>query len=66
MMVKTANKPPAEPMLSAEPPLLPADSETSQLTLLLKEYFNPADIEQVWAAYRYAAIAHEGQTRRTG
>ncbi len=47
-------------------PLLPADSETSQLTLLLKEYFTPADIEQVWAAYRYAAIAHEGQTRRTG
>ncbi len=65
-MVKTANKPPAEPLQSAEPPLLPADSETSQLTLLLKEYFSPADIEQVWAAYRYAAIAHEGQTRRTG
>ena len=65
-MVKTANKPPAESLQSAEPPLLPVDSETSQLTLLLKEYFSPADIEQVWAAYRYAAIAHEGQTRRTG
>lgn len=51
---------------SAEPSLLPADSETSQLTLLLKEYFSPADIEQVWAAYRYAAKAHEGQTRKTG
>lgn len=50
----------------AEPHLLPADSETSQLTLLLKEYFSQADIEQVWAAYRYAAIAHEGQTRKTG
>jgi GTP pyrophosphokinase len=65
-MVKTANKLPAESLQSAEPPLLPADSDTSQLTLLLKEYFSPADIEQVWAAYRYAANAHEGQTRRTG
>lgn len=46
--------------------MLPADSETSQLTLLLKEYFSQADIEQVWAAYRYAAAAHEGQTRKTG
>jgi guanosine-3',5'-bis(diphosphate) 3'-pyrophosphohydrolase len=51
---------------SAEPSLLPADSETSQLTLLLKEYFSQADIEQVWAAYRYAAAAHQGQTRMTG
>lgn len=51
---------------SAEPPLLPADIETSQLTLLLKEYFTQADIEQVWAAYRYAAFAHLGQTRKTG
>ena len=56
-MVKTANKPPAELLQSAEPPLLPADADTSQLTLLLKEYFSPADIEQVWAAYRYAATA---------
>lgn len=51
---------------SAEPPLLPADSETSQLTRLLKEYFTQADIEQVWVAYRYAAAAHADQTRRTG
>jgi len=65
-MVKTANKLPAESLQSAEPPFLPADSDTSQLTLLLKEYFSPADIQQVWAAYRYAANAHEGQTRRTG
>ncbi|HNV88222.1 MAG TPA: bifunctional (p)ppGpp synthetase/guanosine-3',5'-bis(diphosphate) 3'-pyrophosphohydrolase [Methylotenera sp.] len=65
-MAKTALKPSAEPFQSAEPPLLPADSETSQLTLLLKEYFSQADIEQVWAAYRYAAAAHEGQTRKTG
>ncbi|MGB7816060.1 MAG: bifunctional (p)ppGpp synthetase/guanosine-3',5'-bis(diphosphate) 3'-pyrophosphohydrolase [Methylotenera sp.] len=70
-MAKTAiksaiHKQTAEPFQSAEPPLLPADSETSQLTLLLKEYFSQADIEQVWAAYRYAAAAHEGQTRKTG
>lgn len=51
---------------AAEPPLLPADVETSALSLLLKEYFNQADIEQVWAAYRYAAFAHQGQTRKTG
>lgn len=51
---------------SVEPSLLPADSETSQLTLLLKEHFTQADIDQVWAAYRYAAFAHEGQTRKTG
>jgi GTP diphosphokinase / guanosine-3',5'-bis(diphosphate) 3'-diphosphatase len=51
---------------AAESPLLPADIETSQLTLLLKEYFSQADIEQVWAAYRYAAFAHQGQTRRSG
>ncbi len=46
--------------------MLPADSETSQLTLLLKEYLSPADIDQVWAAYRYAAFAHAGQTRHSG
>jgi GTP diphosphokinase / guanosine-3',5'-bis(diphosphate) 3'-diphosphatase len=51
---------------AVESPLLPADIETSQLTLLLKEYFSQADIEQVWAAYRYAAFAHQGQTRRSG
>ena len=65
-MVKTAIKTAAEPPQSAEPLLLPADSENSQLTLLLKEYFTQADIEQVWAAYHYAAFAHQGQTRRTG
>lgn len=46
--------------------MLPADTETSQLTLLLKEYLNQSDIEQVWAAYRYAAFAHAGQTRQSG
>ncbi len=70
-MPKTATKLGINPQTidtfqSAGPPLLPADVDTSQLTLLLKEYFTQADIEQVWAAYRYAAIAHEGQTRRSG
>lgn len=51
---------------SAEPELLPADSEVSQLIFLLQEYFSQADIEQVLAAYRYAAKAHEGQIRKTG
>ncbi len=54
------------PYQAAEPLMLPADSETSQLTLLLKEYLSSADIEQVWAAYRYAAFAHAGQTRHSG
>ena len=70
-MPKTAtksgiNKPIIDTFQSAEQNLLPADSETSPLTLLLKEYFTQADIEQVWAAYRYAYAAHDGQTRKTG
>ena len=62
----SANSHTIDTFQSAEPLLLPADSETSQLTLLLKEYFTQADIEQVWGAYRYAAFAHEGQMRKTG
>ncbi len=70
-MPKTAtklgiNKQSNDTFQPAEQNLLPADSETSQLTLLLKEYFSQADIEQVWAAYRYAYVAHDGQTRKTG
>ena len=70
-MPKTAtqlgiNKNTIDTFQAAEHHLLPADSENSQLTVLLKEYFSPADIEQVWAAYRYAFAAHDGQTRKTG
>lgn len=70
-MPKTATKlginlPHIDTIQSAEPPLLPADSEYSRLTLLLKEYFTQADIEKIWEAYRYAEIAHKGQTRRSG
>ncbi len=48
------------------PPLLPADSEGSELTLRIKEYLKPQDIEQIWEAYRFSAKAHEGQMRRSG
>ena len=65
-VAKLGASPHTDTFQSAVPPLLPADSETSQLTLLLKEYFTQADIEQVWRAYRYAAFAHEGQMRKTG
>ena len=65
-VAKLGTSPHPDTFQSAEPPLLPADSETSQLSLLLKEYFTQADIEQVWRAYRYAAFAHEGQMRKTG
>lgn len=70
-MPKTATKlgtnlSPIDTIQSAESPLLPADSEDSRLTLLLKEYFTQTDIETIWEAYRYAEIAHQGQTRRSG
>jgi GTP diphosphokinase / guanosine-3',5'-bis(diphosphate) 3'-diphosphatase len=48
------------------PPLLPADSEDSQLSLLLKQYLKPEDIAQVMEAYRFSAAAHEGQLRKSG
>ncbi|MCB5185663.1 bifunctional (p)ppGpp synthetase/guanosine-3',5'-bis(diphosphate) 3'-pyrophosphohydrolase [Methylobacillus gramineus] len=63
-MPKTAAKRPAEPIAPA--PLLPADSEESRLTLRLREYLKQEDIEQIWAAYRFSAAAHEGQVRRSG
>jgi len=48
------------------PPLLPADSEGSQLSLLLKQYLKPEDIAQVMAAYRFSDSAHQGQMRKSG
>ena len=45
---------------------LSADSEDSALSLRLKHYLKPEDIEQVWEAYRYADHAHEGVLRKTG
>ncbi|HEY3326052.1 MAG TPA: bifunctional (p)ppGpp synthetase/guanosine-3',5'-bis(diphosphate) 3'-pyrophosphohydrolase [Novimethylophilus sp.] len=48
------------------PPLLPADSENSLLSLRLKPYLKQEDIDQVMAAYRFSAAAHEGQLRKSG
>lgn len=65
-MSKTAKKTSAESFQPAEPPLLPADSEQSQLTILLRAYLSQEEIEQVWDAYRYSDAAHKGQTRKSG
>lgn len=48
------------------PPLLPADSEDSQLSQLLRIYLKPEDIAQVMTAYRLSEAAHEGQFRKSG
>lgn len=65
-MSKAAAKHSAESVKPHTSPLLPADSEDSQLTLRLKEYLKPEDIAQVWDAYRFSAAAHEGQMRKSG
>jgi guanosine-3',5'-bis(diphosphate) 3'-pyrophosphohydrolase len=65
-MAKAAAKRSAESVKPALPPLLPADSENSQLTLRLKEYLKPEDIAQVWEACRFSAAAHKGQKRISG
>jgi len=65
-MPKTAKKLSAESFINAEQSLLPADSEDSQLSTLLKAYLSQDEIEQVWEAYRYSDQAHKGQTRRSG
>ncbi len=48
------------------PPLLPADSENSLLSQRIKPYLKQEDIDQIMAAYRLSASAHEGQTRKSG
>lgn len=48
------------------PPLLPADSEGSLLSLKLHKYLKPDDIGQIWIGYRYAFQAHDGVVRKTG
>jgi len=65
-MPKEAAKRSAEFVKPPLAPLLPADSEESQLTLRLKEYLKPEDIEHIWTAYRFSAAAHEGQNRMSG
>lgn len=56
----------AAEFLKPAAPLLPADREDSQLTLALKKYLKPSDIEQVWEAYRFGDAAHQGQIRKSG
>jgi GTP diphosphokinase / guanosine-3',5'-bis(diphosphate) 3'-diphosphatase len=56
----------AAEFLKPAAPLLPADREDSQLTLALKKYLKPSDIEQVWEAYRFGDAAHHGQMRKSG
>ena len=46
--------------------LLPADSEDSALTVRLKNYLKPQDIQQIWEGYRFAFKAHDGVVRKTG
>lgn len=65
-MSKTATNLKAELSKSSLTPMLPADSENSALSLRLKQYLKPQDIEQVWEGYRYAHHAHEGVVRKTG
>ncbi|HSR01409.1 MAG TPA: bifunctional (p)ppGpp synthetase/guanosine-3',5'-bis(diphosphate) 3'-pyrophosphohydrolase, partial [Methylophilaceae bacterium] len=65
-MTKTAKKLTAELFQVAEPPMLPDDTEESQLTILLRDYLTQEEIEQVWDAYRYSDEAHKGQLRKSG
>lgn len=65
-MPKTAANLKAELSKSTSAPLLPADSEDSALSIRLKQYLKPQDIEQVWEGYRFAFNAHDGVVRKTG
>ncbi len=65
-MPKAATNLKAELSKSTSAPLLPADSEDSALSIRLKTYLKPQDIEQVWDGYRYAFAAHDGVVRKTG
>ena len=56
-----------------DPALFPQDQAESpqeklirRLTLMLEEYLDPAQVEEVRRAYRLAADAHEGQKRVSG
>lgn len=64
-MPHTSAKRPAE-FAKPAAPLLPADTEDSQLTLKLRQYLKPDDISHVWSAYQFSATAHEGQFRKSG
>ena len=65
-MAKTAHNNKAEKLLKVTPPLLPADTQESKLTILLKAYLPQEEIELIWEAYRYSNKAHMGQKRIGG
>jgi guanosine-3',5'-bis(diphosphate) 3'-pyrophosphohydrolase len=65
-MAKDAVRRSSKAVNPAPPPLLPADSKDSQLMLHIQGYLKPEDVEQVIAAYRFSAAAHEGQLRVSG
>lgn len=70
-MSKTAHSLQAEPRklnatLLSQAPLLPADSDNSALSLRLKQYLKPQDINQIWQGYHFAYHAHDGVIRKTG
>ena len=62
-MAKPVNKNKAVELLKFPSPLLPADTQESKLTKLLKVYLPQKEIELVWEAYRYSDKAHSGQKR---
>ena len=64
-MAKTAQKNKAEKLLKASP-VLPADTQNSKLTKLLKVYLSQKEIKLIWDAYRYSDKAHAGQKRIGG
>ena len=65
-MAKLVHKNKAVNLLKVTPPLLPADTQDSKLTKLLKVYLPQKEIELVWEAYRYSNNAHSGQKRIGG
>lgn len=67
-MTKAAHhsKPEVSTPIPVLPPLLPADTEDSALSIRLNQYLKSQDIAQVWDAYRYAFQAHDGVVRKTG
>jgi len=65
-MAKTVHKSKAVKLIKFAPHLLPADTQDSKLTKLLRVYLSQKEIELVWEAYRYSDKAHKGQKRIGG
>lgn len=65
-MGRTASKDKSDHTTLNEASLLPADRDDSALTIRLKHYVKPEDIEVIWKSYRFAFVAHDGVIRKTG